>query len=111
MRGDVLEIGESVRRSRYPISVISDDQKLIAVLTATSNDDCFGVRIDAVLNELRDGLQRVTLGKRNDTDGVPIVAYAQFASFGYVRFRCATLHHGGCRLSPVRRTTLMRHSI
>jgi len=39
------------------------------------------VRIDAVLDELRDGLERIALRKGDDTDSIPIIADPQFATF------------------------------
>jgi hypothetical protein len=37
------------------------------------------VRVDAVLDKLRNGLEGIALRKRDDTDGIPIIADPQFA--------------------------------
>jgi len=49
------------------------------VFTAAGDDNVRCVRVDAVLNELGDGLQRIALGERNDANSVPVIADPQFA--------------------------------
>jgi hypothetical protein len=50
------------------------------VLAAARDGNGLGVGIDAVLDELRDGLQRIALRERNDTDSIPVIADPQFAA-------------------------------
>jgi hypothetical protein len=53
---------------------------VVSVLAATRDGNGLGVRIDAVLDELRNGLERIALRKSDDTDSIPIVADPQFAA-------------------------------
>ena len=59
------------------------------MLPAPGNRNICGVGVDAVLNELGNGLQRIALGKRNDADSVPVITDPQFAFLGYVQLGCA----------------------
>src|SRR6516225_11031528 len=93
MRGHVFEVGQSVRRSRDALSVVPEEKILLTVLAATRDNNCFGACIDAVFNKLGYSLERVGLGQRDDTDGVPIIAYPQFTFIGYARFVYAFFGH------------------
>jgi len=77
--GNVLKIRQAVGRSRDAFPVILDRQILTAMLSATGDRDCLGVRVDAVFHELRDGLERVALREGDNAYGIPIVANPKFA--------------------------------
>jgi hypothetical protein len=51
-------------------------------LSASGDGDRLRVRVDAVLDEFRDGLQRIALRQRNDAYGVPIIPDLQPAAIG-----------------------------
>ena len=70
---------------------------MLALLTAARDGNRLGMRIDAVLDKLRDGLQRIALRKGDNADRVPIVGDPQFAALRGVQFD-VLFHHSGTRL-------------
>jgi len=81
MSRDVLEVGQPVRIAGDAVAIVFHHQIVLSVLAATCDGNGLGVRIDAVLDELRDGLERIALRKSDDTDRIPIIADPQFAAF------------------------------
>ena len=74
-------------RSRAPggvepdtLAVVPHPQKRLAPFIAPDDGDVLGARVDRVLDELGDRLQRAVLGKGDDGDGVPLIADAQPAA-------------------------------
>src|SRR2546423_15662533 len=55
---------------------------MLAVLAAARDRNGLRVRVDAVLDELGDRLQRVPLRERDDTDRVPVIAGPELAAIG-----------------------------
>src|ERR1700730_2657401 len=80
MSRDVLEVRQPVRIAGDAFAIVFHHQIVLSVLTSTRDGNGLGVRIDAVLDELRDGLERIALRKSDDTDSIPIVADPQFAA-------------------------------
>ena len=76
VRRHILEVGQPVVIARHAIPVILDGEVVRAVLLAAHDRDGFGVRIDAVLDEFGDGLQRIALRERDNPDRVPVIADA-----------------------------------
>src|SRR5690606_27833262 len=64
---------------RYAISIVDDLEIRLATRSPADNRDLSGPGVDAVLDELRHGLQGIRLRKRDDVDRIPIVANAEFA--------------------------------
>jgi hypothetical protein len=59
--GDVLEDRKSLGIARNSVAVIFDGQIVRAVLPPASDRDGLGVRVDAVLDELGNRFERITL--------------------------------------------------
>ncbi|HEV8431684.1 MAG TPA: hypothetical protein VGQ41_27540 [Pyrinomonadaceae bacterium] len=77
----------------YPLPVVTDLQIIIA-FAATANDRDTGcARIDGILYQLRQGLQRIGLGKGDDSDCIPVVADTQFTAFERMIWRSWFLFH------------------
>src|SRR2546430_3984327 len=55
---------------------------MLAVLAAARDRNDLRVRVDAVLDELGDRLQRVPLRECDDTDRVPVIADPELAAIG-----------------------------
>src|SRR6266513_2235096 len=55
---------------------------MLAVLAAARDRNGLRVRVDAVLDELGDRLQRVPRRERDDTDRVPVIADPELAAIG-----------------------------
>jgi hypothetical protein len=55
---------------------------MLSMLSPSGDGDRLRVRVDAVLDEFRDGLQRIALRQRNDAYGVPIIPDLQPATIG-----------------------------
>jgi hypothetical protein len=49
------------------------------------------VRVDAIFDEFGDRLERVALRERNDADGIPVIADAQFAAVFALGFHAGSL--------------------
>ena len=80
MSRDVLEVRQPVRIARDAVAIVLHRQIVFAVLTTTRDDNGLGVCIDAVLDKLSDGLERVALRERDDADGIPIIPDPQFTT-------------------------------
>jgi hypothetical protein len=80
MSRDVLEVGQPVRIARDAVAIVFDRQTVLAVLAAAYDGNGLGVRIDAVFDQLRDGLKRITLRERDNADSIPIIADPQFTA-------------------------------
>jgi hypothetical protein len=61
------------------------------VFLAARDGDGLRMRIDAVLDELRNRLQWIALRERNDPDRVPVIADAQLAAVSAFRFHTVGL--------------------
>src|SRR5580700_10136854 len=94
MSRDVLEVRHPVRIAGNAVAIVLHRQIVLAVLAAARDGNGLGVGIDAVLDELRDGLERIALRERDDTDGIPIIADPQFTALWFLRLGCAYLRHG-----------------
>ena len=80
MCSDIAEVWPAFRIAGNALPVILD-LEVMAAFAATANDrDIRCARIDGVLHQLSDGLQRIRLRQRNDRDRIPVVADAQFAT-------------------------------
>jgi hypothetical protein len=77
MRGDVAEIRPPIRVARHPASVIADAQILLSAVPAAGNRHRARLSVDAVLDQLGDGLQGIRLRQRDDGNGVPVIADPQ----------------------------------
>ena len=77
MRGNVPEIWKAVFIAGHAIAIVPKYQEMLAVLTATGNRNVPGMGVDAVLDQLRNGLQRIALRKCDDADRIPVVADPQ----------------------------------
>jgi hypothetical protein len=58
---DILEVGQPICTARDAVTIISDCQIGLAVLAATRDDNGLGMCVDAVLDKLRNGFQRIRL--------------------------------------------------
>jgi hypothetical protein len=93
MRCHVSEIRLPLLIPANSISVILNPQKMNALLLPARQSDVSGTRINAILDKLRDRLERITLRKRNDPNRIPIIANPQFA--GALRPFLGQLTHPG----------------
>jgi len=82
MCGDILEIWLPRLVPRHPVPIVPDREIMLSMLSASGDGDRLRVRVDAVLDEFRDGLQRIALRQRNDAYGVPIIPDLQPAAIG-----------------------------
>ena len=80
MSRDVPEVRQPVRIARDALAIVLHRQIVFAVLTTARDDNGLGVCIDAVLDKLSDGLERVALRERDDADGIPIIPDPQFTT-------------------------------
>jgi hypothetical protein len=80
MRRHVLKVGLSIASLRNPVAIVDNPKEGFAALATANDADSLGVGVDAVFDKFRDGLQRIRLRKRNDIDGVPVVADAKIAA-------------------------------
>ena len=79
MCGDVAKVRPAVRIAGNALPVVPHLQ-IVAAFAATANDrDIRCARVDGILDQLGDGLERIRLRKRNDRDRIPVVADAEFA--------------------------------
>ena len=62
-----------------PLSVVPDPKIGFSLFFSSNDGDVTRPRVDAVLDELGDGLQGIGLGERDDGDRVPHVADAELA--------------------------------
>src|SRR5215467_2476681 len=93
MSRNVLEIRQSVHGARDSFTIVLDAQINLAVLAAARDDNGLCTSVNAVLDELRNCLQRVRLRKCDDADRVPVVTDPQFAPLCFFRTGCARLCH------------------
>jgi hypothetical protein len=93
VRGDVLEVGKAVGVARHAVAVVTDREVVLAVLAPARDRNSLGTCVDAVLDELRDGLQGIALRERDDANRVPVVADAQLAAFSVLRVLCVLARH------------------
>ena len=75
--GDVAEIGPPLGVARHAVAVVADREEMPAVLAAARDRDGARARVDAVLDQLGDRLERAALRQRDDGDRVPVVADLQ----------------------------------
>ena len=61
MGGDVVEVGHALRVQPDALAIVHDTQVVLALLAAADDGDVTGVRVDGVLDELGDCLQRAVL--------------------------------------------------
>src|SRR5204862_3780311 len=61
VRGDVVEVRTAVFIARHAIPVVSYRKKMLAVFSAARDRDGAGLRIDAVLHQVRNGFKRIAL--------------------------------------------------
>jgi hypothetical protein len=113
MCGDVLEIWLPLLVPRHPVTIVPDREIMLSMLSPSGDGDRLRVRVDAVLDEFRDGLQGIALRQRNDAYGVPIIPDLQPAPIGIpaaargLILRNTPARPTGCR--PVR-TLFVAHS-
>ena len=77
---DIAEIRPALAVLRHAVAVVADSQEVPAVIAPTRDGDAARPRIDAVLDQLRNGLQGTRLRQRDDGDRVPVVADPQAAA-------------------------------
>ena len=82
MRGDSLEVGLAGFVRRHTAAIIGDLQVGLALRAAAGDPHVHGTRIDRVLRELADRLERMRLRVGDDRDRVPLVADSQRAGCG-----------------------------
>src|SRR4029077_15982167 len=70
MSRDVLEVRKPVRIAGDAVAIVFHHQIVLSVLAATRDGNGLGVCIDTVLDDLRDGLERIALRKSDDTDSI-----------------------------------------
>src|SRR5665213_4425942 len=95
MRGDVLEVREPVSIARHAVAVVFDGQVVLMVFTAPRNRNGLRMRVDAVLDELRNRFERVTLGQRDDPDRVPVIPDLEFAAVVTLGFHAGLWQNSG----------------
>lgn len=108
MGGYVLEIWQAIRRTGHALPIVPNCKILPAMLAAPRDSDGFRVRVETVLDEFGDGLEWIALRKRDNADGVPIVADAQLASFGGVVGCICFRHNKKAAKAPARKVVLTR---
>ena len=81
--GDVLEVGKPLGIARHAIAVILDREVMRAVLAAARDRDGLCVRVDAVLDELGNRLERIALRQRDDANRIPVIPDLELAAVAY----------------------------
>jgi len=90
----ILEIRHAILVGRDAVAVVGNADERLLLFAAANNRDVPGVGVNAVLDELRDGLQRIGLGQCDDGNRVPVVANASSARlFGALSNLLAFLAH------------------
>jgi hypothetical protein len=59
--GDIFEVRQSLGIARHAVAVILDREIVCAAFSTARNRDGLGMRVDAVLHELGDRLERIAL--------------------------------------------------
>jgi hypothetical protein len=77
VRRDIAKIRPALAVSRHPFAIIADSEERSAMLAPACNRDGMRLGINAVLDQLCDGLQGAALRERNDGNGIPVIAYPQ----------------------------------
>ena len=93
MGGNILKVRLAFIVTGNAFAIIGDAQELFAAFLAANDADVLRLCINAVLDELCDGLERIVLRERDDGDRAPGVADAQF-SFGPILSRSGSLLFG-----------------
>ena len=89
MGGDVMEIRTAILIARHAFTVISDRQEMTAVLPAPRDRDRARLRVNAVLDKFRNGLERIALRQSDDRNRIPVVSYLELAARpGFHSRRC-----------------------
>src|SRR6266852_3023077 len=78
--GDVVEVRLAVGVPAHALAVVLDAQIMLSLVLAAGDDYRLGARVDAVLDQLCDGLERIALRERDDR--VPVIADAEVAARG-----------------------------
>ena len=77
MRRHIMEVRLAIGVLAHAFAVILHAQVVLALFLAAGDDDRFRSRIDAVFDELGDGLERIALRQGNDRDRIPVIADSQ----------------------------------
>ncbi len=80
--GHIAEVRHPGGVPTYPFAIVDDLQERLVPLPAADDLDVLGPCIDAVLDELGGGLERIVLRQRDDADRGPVVTDAQLATRG-----------------------------
>ncbi len=78
--GDVVEVRLAVGVPAHALAVVLHAQVMLSLVLAAGDDDRLRARVDAVLDQLRDRLERIALRQRDDRDRVPVIADAEVAA-------------------------------
>ena len=91
----VVKVWLAVGVPAHALAVVLDAQEMLSLVFAAGDDDRLGARVDAVLDQFCDGLERITLRQRDDRDRVPVITDAEVAARGrFGRLFGATGRHG-----------------
>ena len=82
MGRDALKIGFAVFGWGDPSTVIKHLEKEFALLATAKNLDLLRSRVDRVLRQLADRLERMGLGMSDDVDRIPLIANLELATGG-----------------------------
>ena len=65
------------------------------MLASAGDGDGLGMRVDAIFDKLRDGLERVGLREGDNSNRIPVIANAQLSAFRSRRFGSALFAQAG----------------
>src|SRR5438105_8138551 len=77
VRRHIMKIRFAVDVPAHAFAVVLDAQVMLSLLLAARDDDRLRVRIDAVLDQLGDGFERIALRQPDGRDRLPVIANAQ----------------------------------
>jgi hypothetical protein len=60
-------------------AIVLDAEAMTSLFPGAGDRDVAGAGVDAVFDELGDGLERVALREGDDGDGIPVIADAELA--------------------------------
>ena len=80
MCGNIFEVGITRLVQRNAFAIVDNLKIKLPIPPAPYNGDVFSLGINAILYELGDRFQRIVLGERNNSNGVPAVSDPELAA-------------------------------
>ena len=81
-----MEIRTAFLIARHAFAVVPDGQKMAPMFPAPRNRDGPRLRVNAVLDKFRNGLEGIALRQRDDSNRIPVVTNLELAA-GLPRLR------------------------